>query len=73
MSLDNIVYLNNHVLLKQFLHENPRFYKILNRNPESIYQLEKLMKEKYKLTLPDKIDKVKDKLELLNTFIDILN
>ena len=38
-----------------------------------ISELEKLMKERYKLTLPDKIDNLKNKLDMLNTFIDILN
>jgi len=73
MSINNQFYLNNNLLLKKFLHENPRYYKNVNRNPEFIYELEKIMKEKYRLTLPDKINKVKDKLDMLNTFIDILN
>ena len=38
-----------------------------------IFEMEKMMKEKYKLTIPDKIEKFKDKLDMLNTFIDILN
>ena len=73
MSIDNQYYLNNNLILKKFLHENPNYYKILNRNPLFIKELEQLMKEKYKLTLPDKIDSFKEKLDMLNTFIDILN
>ena len=73
MSIDNQYYLNNNIILKNFLHENPQYYKILNRNPLFIKELEHLMKEKYKLTLPDKIEKISERLDMLNTFIDILN
>ena len=73
MSIESQFYLNKNPNLKRFLHENPKYYKFLNRNPNFIFELEKIMKEKYKLTLPDKLNKFKDKLDMLNTFIDILN
>lgn len=73
MSLETQFYIGRNPNLIRFLHENPRFYKYLNRDPNFVFEMEKLMKEKYKLTLPDKIDKFKDKLDMLNTFIDILN
>jgi len=73
MSIENQFYLNSNPLLKKFLHENPKYYKILNREPEFIFKMQDIMKEKYKLTLPDKIDRVKEKLDMFNTFIDILN
>lgn len=73
MSIECQFRLNSNPNLKRFLHENPQYYKLLNRDPQFIFELEKLMKEKYKLTLNDKIDKFKDKLDMLNTFIDILN
>ena len=73
MSIENQYYLNNNLILKKYLHEHPKYYKVLNRNPMFIKELEQLMKEHYKLTLPDKIDAFKDKLDMLNTFIDILN
>ena len=73
MSLECQFHLNKNPNLKRFLHENPRYYKYLNRNPEFIFELEKIMKEKYKLTLPDKLNNFKNKLDMLNTFIDILN
>lgn len=73
MSIENQIYINKNIYLKKFLHENPRFYKYLNRDSNFIYEFEKIMKESYKLTIPDKIEKFKDKLDMLNTFIDILN
>ncbi len=73
MSIENQLYLNNNLILKKYLHENPKYYKYLNRDPNFIIELTNLMKQDYKLTLPDKINQVKDKLDLLSTFIDILN
>ena len=73
MSIECQFQLQRNPNLKRFLHENPRFYKLLNRDPNFIFEMEKIMKEKYKLTLPDKIDNFKNKLDMLNTFIDILN
>ena len=73
MSIETKIYLNNNYLLKKFLHENSKYYKYLNRDPMFIKELNELMKEKYKLTIPDKIDNLKEKLDMVNTFIDILN
>ena len=73
MSIENQIYLNNNRLLKRFLHENPKYYKYLNRDFNYIYTLNSIMKEKYNITLPDKINRLKDKIEMLNTFIDIFN
>ena len=73
MSIETQFYLQKNPNLVRFLHENPRYYKLLNRDFNYIFQMEREMKEKYKLTLPDKIEKFKDKLDMLNTFIDILN
>ena len=73
MRLETQFYIEKNPNLKRFLHENPRYYKYLNRDPNFVFEMERLMKEKYKLTIPDKIDKFKDKLDMLNTFIDILN
>ncbi len=73
MSIECQFYLNKNSNLKRFLHENPYYYKFLNRNSDFILELEKIMKEKYRLTLGDKITDFKNKLDMLNTFIDILN
>ena len=51
MSIECQMYLNKNQTLKRFLHENPRYYKILNRDPSFIYELDKIMREKYKLTV----------------------
>ncbi len=73
MSIETQFQLQRNPMLKQFLHENPKYYKFLNREPGFIKQLNTMMREKYKLTLPDKMNVLKDKLDMVNTFIDILN
>lgn len=73
MSIECQFYLQKNPNLIRFLHENPKYYKMLNRDPNFVFELEKMMKEKYKLTLPDKIDNFKNKLDMINTFIDIIS
>lgn len=64
--------LNNNVYLQKFLRENSYYYKELIRNPDFINEMNSLMKERYKMTLPDKLDKIKDNITMLNAFMDVL-
>ena len=59
--------------LKRFLRENSYYYKNLNRDHRFIYQLGSMMKKEYKLTLPDRLDKLKSNISMINTFMDIIN
>ncbi len=69
----NIQYiLNNDLLLKRYLREHSFYYKNIIRNPSFINELYLLMKKEYHLTLPDKLDKIKDNISLVNTFMDVL-
>ena len=69
----NIQYvLNNDLLLKKYLREHSNYYKTIIRNPSFINELYFLMKKEYHLTLPDKLDKIKDNISLVNTFMDVL-
>lgn len=73
MHLTNQIILNRNPLLKRYLRENSYYYKYLNRNPDAIKDLIREMEKKYKLTLNDRLDKLKDNLNLINNFMDILN
>ena len=64
--------LNNNLLLKKYLREHSNYYKNIIRNPSFINEMNELMKKDYHLTLPDKLDKIKDNILLVNTFIDVL-
>ena len=73
MHINNQIIINKNILLKKYLRENSYYYKILNRNPEYIKELYKQMQKAYKLTMNDRLDKFKDNLSMINSFMDILN
>ena len=64
--------LNNNFYLKKYLRENSEFYKDLIRNPNFINTLNEMMKKKYKLTVSDRLTKIKDDINMLNSVMDIL-
>lgn len=66
------VILNNNPYLKRYLHEHSAFYKDLVRNPNFIKELSSLMQREYGLTLSDRLDKIKDNITMINTFMDVL-
>ncbi len=72
MSLDLILTINSNPIQKQFLRENSYWYKYLNRS--NIYYKDFIndMKKKYKLTTQDKINKVINNINMVNTFLDVL-
>ena len=55
----------------RYLRENSYWYKILNRNPESINMMKEEMKVKYGKRFTDKIDKVKTGLSLISAFSEV--
>ncbi len=56
----------------KFLREESYWYKYLNRNPNSIKSLEQAMKNKYKLTAQDKLEKLNQSMGLIHSFMDVL-
>ncbi len=65
--------LNSNPYLKRFLRENSSYYKELIRNPNFINELNNLMKKEYKLSLPAKLDKIKQDISMINNVMEILN
>ena len=63
--------LNNNYYLKRFLRENSNFYKDLIRNPNYINNLNEIMKKEYKLTFPDKLEKIKNDISIFNSVMDV--
>jgi len=59
-------------LIYSYLREDSSNYKELLRNPKYIKEIEKKAKEFYKETSIDKIEKIQEKITLLNTFMDVL-
>lgn len=56
----------------RFLREESYWYKYLNRDPNSIKDLEKAMKDKYKLTTEGKLEKLNQSMNLIHSFMDVL-
>lgn len=72
MNLETQFRLKNNNLLQRYIREHSYYYKILNRHPELIKNMENEMKKEYKLTMEDRINDFSDKLNLVNTFINMM-
>lgn len=72
MNVETQLKIRSNPYLYQYLRDNSSWYKALNRDPNSIKQMEIEMKNAYKLNLTDKIDNLNQRIEMIRTFIDIL-
>lgn len=72
MNLDIQYRLKNNYLLQKYIREHSFYYKLLNRNPELIKNMENEMKKEYKLTIEDKINNFSEKLDLVSTFFNMM-
>lgn len=52
-----------------YLKQNSHYIKELNRNPEFYKEFKKIIKEKYKLRVTDKISNVVNDIELISNII----
>lgn len=73
MDIATQVKIRNNPYIYRYLRENSYWYKELNRHPESLRQLEEEMKTAYKMNPSDKIDRLNQRIEMIRTFMDILN
>jgi len=62
----------NDNLLHRYLRENSYWYKILNRNPLLLDEMIQEMKDKYKLNTSDKIEKIGDRLSILESILEVM-
>ena len=60
-------------IIYNYLRDDSKHYKYLYRNREHIKVIEQLAKEKYKLRSVDKREKLKNNIDLIKTFMDVLN
>jgi hypothetical protein len=73
MNINTIKLIKENPLIYNFLRDESYHYKYLYRDSNYIYEIEKLAKTKYKLRSIDKIDKIKENIDLIQTFLDVLN
>lgn len=57
----------------KFLRENSYWYKYLNRNSVYFKDFKEEMKDKYKLTTKDKLDRFSKNLDKISDIIDIFS
>ena len=73
MDKKTIEYIKSNPLIYNYLREDSSWYHTLMRNPEKIKELEEVAKKFYKQTLEAKIEKLKERIELIKTFMDVIN
>ena len=59
-------------LIHRFLRENSYWYKILNRNPDAFDEMMQEMKDKYKLNTSDKIERLGERLSMVESILKVL-
>jgi len=64
--------INNDPRLKSFIRENPIWYKRLTRDPNLFKEFVIDMKNKYKITTGDRINKALNNLSMIEAFFDVL-
>ena len=72
MNLNTQFKLYNDELLHRYIRENSYWYKILNRNPDLINEMVKEMKDRYKLNTGDKIERIGEKLSMIDTILKVI-
>ena len=72
MDINTQMIIRSNPNLYRFLREESYWYKYLNRDPIYLKEIEKRMKNKYKLTVNDKLDRLNQSMSLLNGFMDIM-
>lgn len=71
MDIKTQIIVRNNPNIYKYLREYSYWYKTLNRNPESIKELEIEMKSRYKLTTENKLEKLNNSMSLIRSFMDV--
>ncbi len=72
MSIEIQFQLKNNPNYQKYLRENSHWYKILNRDPTQFNNFISEVKEKYKLRATDKVAKVLEGIELVQSVLSSL-
>ncbi len=72
MNEETIYIIKNNPMIRQFLKEESYHYKYLYRDDNYIKTIERLAKEKYGLTISNKIENFKNTLNLINAFMSVI-
>lgn len=72
MRVDISMKINSDPNLTSFIRDYPIWYKYLNRNPSSFNDFVRDMKDKYKLTTTDRINKTLNNISMIQSLIEVL-
>lgn len=73
MELKTINYIKNNPLIYNYLREDSSWYQRLNRGEDVLKELEETAKKFYKQTSEDKLKKLSKNIELIKTFLEVMN
>lgn len=72
MDIKTIHFIKSTPLLVSYLRVDSSWYKLLNRNPNSLRDLERAAKKYFKMTFPDRLEQIIGNIEMLSSFMDVL-
>lgn len=72
MQIEALYKIRQNPNLYQYLKYHSYWYKILNRNPLLLKEMEDEMKKEFKLTPVDRINSFGQKIEMFRMFLDVL-
>lgn len=72
MTVELQLKINSDPRLKSFIRQYPNWYKLLNRNPLLYKDFVNDMKDKYKITTSDKLNKTLNSISMFQTFLEVL-
>lgn len=64
-------YLIAHPDLLKFVRYHPIWYRYLSRDPNKIYELPKEAKKYYGNTFPQRLEKVNDRIQMVNMLVQL--
>lgn len=66
-----VSYIRHHKDLYHLLREDSSYYERIYSDNSSVYELNKLAKEKYKTRFVDRIESIGNKINILSSFLDV--
>lgn len=64
-------YIQNNEDLQKFIREQPIWYRKLSRDPLKIQEFELAMMQYYKKTIPDRVDKFQNQIQMASFLVEM--
>ncbi len=72
MNIETIYLIQNNPYYKQFLREESHHYQMLYRDDSYLKELDDLVKKKYGLRFTDKLEKIRQNMNTISTFMRLM-